>query len=280
LKTASMATSTRKASVRFKERAELLDFLLEVAAATSETLDLDRLLPVFADSIARVIPHDLFAILLYNEKIQGLRVRYARGHRDEVVKNVVLQLGEGLTGVAAATRQTILVPDVRLDPRYISTVDAVRAELSVPMVARGKLVGIIDLQSTRENAFSEQDAALLRLLAARAPRDTLPRSIRAVAAEHGTGLESLTCGADLYGPRTTAGRIRIYVLLSRRTRGVSDRLSERLDRRCRSFLDVGARLRVRLLHLSAVARQSSAAGARGSRGQCLGGPAFQPGYPG
>jgi sigma-B regulation protein RsbU (phosphoserine phosphatase) len=162
-----MATSTRKSSVRFKERAELLDFLLEVAAVTSETLDLDRLLPAVADFIHTVIPHDLFAILLYNEKMQGLRMRYARGHRDEVVRNVILQLGEGLTGIAAATRQTILVPDVRADPRYISTVDAVRAELSVPMVARGKLVGVIDLQSTRENAFTEQDAALLRLLAAR-----------------------------------------------------------------------------------------------------------------
>ena len=161
-------TSTKKSSVRFKERAELLDFLLEVSATTSETLDLDRLLPAVADFIARVIPHDLFAILLYNDKLQGLRMRYARGHRDEVVKNVTLQLGEGLTGVAAATRQTILAPDVRSDPRYISTVDAVRSELAVPMVARGKLVGVIDLQSTRENAFSEQDAALLRLLAARA----------------------------------------------------------------------------------------------------------------
>ena len=161
-------TSTRKSSVRFKERAELLDFLLEVSAVTSETLDLDRLLPALADFIARVIPHDLFAILLYNDKMQGLRLRYARGHRDEVVKNVILKLGEGLTGIAAASRQTILVPDVRCDPRYISTVDAVRSELAVPMVARGKLVGVIDLQSTRENAFSEQDAALLRLLATRA----------------------------------------------------------------------------------------------------------------
>jgi sigma-B regulation protein RsbU (phosphoserine phosphatase) len=161
-----MATQTRKASVRFKERAELLDFLLEVAAVTSETLDLDRLLPAVADFVSKVIPHDLFAILLYNEKLQGLRIRYSRGHRDEL-HNILLPVGEGLTGTAAATRQTILVPDVRADSRYIITVDAVRAELAVPMIARGKLVGVIDLQSTRENAFSEQDAALLRLLAAR-----------------------------------------------------------------------------------------------------------------
>src|SRR5690242_6247611 len=161
-----MATA-RKSTVRFRERAELLDFLLELSAVTSETLDLDRLLPAVADHIHRVIPHDIFAILLYSDKVHGLRIRYARGHREEVVKNVVIPLGEGITGQAAANRQTILSGDVRNDPRYIATVDAVRTELAVPMYARGKLVGVIDIQSVRPHAFSEQDAALLRLLASR-----------------------------------------------------------------------------------------------------------------
>ena len=44
------------------------------------------------------------------------------------------------------------------------------AELAVPMVARGKLVGIIDIESTRLNAYSEYDLSLLRVLAARVRR--------------------------------------------------------------------------------------------------------------
>src|SRR4030095_16681074 len=51
--------------------------------------------------------------------------------------------------------------------RYLPALDAVRSELAVPMIARGKLVGVIDIQSTRLNAFSDNDTALLRLLAAR-----------------------------------------------------------------------------------------------------------------
>jgi phosphoserine phosphatase RsbU/P len=151
----------------FKERTELLDFLLEVAAVTAETLDLDRLLPAVADYIQRVIPHDVFAILLYNDKQHGLKIRYARGHRDEVVRSLVIPVGEGITGAAAASRHAVVVNDVRSDPRYLPTVDAVRSELAVPMFARGKLVGVIDIQSTRLNAFSESDTSLLRLLAAR-----------------------------------------------------------------------------------------------------------------
>src|SRR5207244_13427801 len=57
--------------------------------------------------------------------------------------------------------------DVRDEPRYLNTVDAVRTELYGPMPARGKLVGVIDLQSTRVNAYNEYDRALMRLIAAR-----------------------------------------------------------------------------------------------------------------
>jgi sigma-B regulation protein RsbU (phosphoserine phosphatase) len=161
-----MADLSQKAG-RFQERAEILELLLEVAAATAETLDLDRLLANVAEIVKDVIPFELFAILLYSEKLPGLRIRYAIGHREELVRNLVVPLGEGLTGVAAASRAPVMVGDVRNDPRYLSSLDAVRAELAVPMVTRGKLVGVIDVQSTRQNAYTEQDRALLMLIASR-----------------------------------------------------------------------------------------------------------------
>ncbi len=157
----------RKAPVRFREREDLLDFLLEVSAATSQTLDLDLLLANVAEIVQRVLPYDLFAILLYNERRQDLRIRYGVGHREEVVRALAVRLGEGITGAAAATREPVLVGDVRNDPRYLNTVDAVRTELAVPMTARGKLVGVIDLQSTRVNAYTLYDRSLMRLMAAR-----------------------------------------------------------------------------------------------------------------
>jgi sigma-B regulation protein RsbU (phosphoserine phosphatase) len=162
-----MATPARKSTVRFHERAELLDFLLEVSTATSESLDLDRIMANVAASVKEVIPYDLFAILLYSELQRGLSIRYSIGHREEIVRSLVLPLGEGITGAAAATRQPILVPDVRSDPRYLTALDAVQSELAVPMLARGKLVGVIDLQSTRLNAYREQDRSLLQLIASR-----------------------------------------------------------------------------------------------------------------
>lgn len=159
---------TMTTSVRFRQRAELLDFLLEMSATISETMtDLDSALSNVAEMVRKVVPYDLFAILLYNERQKSLRIRYSIGHREEVVKNLTLRLGEGLTGTAAAERQPVLVGDVRKDPRYLNACDVVRAELAVPMVARGKLVGVIDVQSTRPGAYREYDRSLLRLIAAR-----------------------------------------------------------------------------------------------------------------
>ncbi len=162
-----MSSAPRKADVRFQERAELLDFLLDVAAATSETLDLDRILANVASFVKEVVPYDLFAILLYSERLRGLSIRHSIGHREEIIRSLVLPLGEGITGAAAATRQPILANDVRNDPRYLSALDAVRSELAVPMLARGKLVGVIDLQSTKLNAYREQDRSMLQLIATR-----------------------------------------------------------------------------------------------------------------
>jgi sigma-B regulation protein RsbU (phosphoserine phosphatase) len=159
--------ATRKDKVRFRERSELLDYLLEVSAATAATLDLDQLLANVAGIVQKVIPHDLFAILLYSERRADLRIRYAVGHREEVVRNLSIKLGEGITGTAALRREPLLVGDVRRDPRYLNTVDATRTEMAAPMTARGKLVGVIDVQSTRPDAYSEYERALLRLIAAR-----------------------------------------------------------------------------------------------------------------
>ncbi len=151
----------------FRERVELLDFLLDVSRVTSETLDLDKILANVAGIVKGVVPYDLFAILLYSEKNQGLRIRYSIGHREEIVRSLVVPVGEGVVGAAAQTREPIVVDDVRTDPRYLPALDAVRSELAVPMIARGHLVGVIDLQSTQLSAYSDQDRRVMRLIGSR-----------------------------------------------------------------------------------------------------------------
>jgi sigma-B regulation protein RsbU (phosphoserine phosphatase) len=159
--------STRRAAARFKNRTELLDFLLEVTSSIGTTLDLDAVLANIAQVIRQVLPYDLFAILLYSESRKGLRIRYSIGHSQEMMRELVIGLDEGLTGVAASARQPVVTGDVRHDPRYLGFVDAVRSEMAIPMTVRGRLVGVIDMQSTARNAYSKDDTVLLQLIAAR-----------------------------------------------------------------------------------------------------------------
>jgi sigma-B regulation protein RsbU (phosphoserine phosphatase) len=158
----------QKSDRPFQDRAELLDFLLEVVAVTSSTLDLDGLLHSLAQMVRNVIRFDLLAVLLYSEARGGLVVRYSMGYNTETLSDLVIPLGEGITGLAAKTRTPIFVGDVKAEPLYLPLVDAVQSELAVPMVLRGKLVGVIDLQSTELNAFTAEDSALLQLIASRA----------------------------------------------------------------------------------------------------------------
>ena len=158
---------TSRTPALFGQRSELLDFLLEVSGVSSETLDLDRLLPAIAQLIKKVIDYEIFAILLVAEKGGVMRIRFAIGHREEVVARLRIQIGEGITGAAAAARRPVLVNDVRNDPRYLNALDAVRSELAVPMVARGRVVGVIDIQSTRLNAFTEEEQGIVELIASR-----------------------------------------------------------------------------------------------------------------
>ena len=76
-----------------------------------------------------------------------------------------IPLGTGLTGWVAQSGQAVRVGDVRQEPRYLMSHDDTRSELAVPLRARDRTIGVLDVQSSRVNAFSEDDERLLTTLA-------------------------------------------------------------------------------------------------------------------
>jgi sigma-B regulation protein RsbU (phosphoserine phosphatase) len=158
---------TVKPAARPLEMSDLLGLLLEVSERISSTLDLDELMVRVAEMVRRVIEYDVFAILLLHEKEQELRVRFNLGHPEEVVKNLRIKVGEGIVGRAAQTRRSVLVNDVRQDPTYIQSLPSVRSELAVPLIAKNRVVGVMDLAAPWPDFFTEQHQNLLELLAGR-----------------------------------------------------------------------------------------------------------------
>jgi sigma-B regulation protein RsbU (phosphoserine phosphatase) len=79
-----------------------------------------------------------------------------------------VKLGEGLVGYAALHKQAVRVSDVSSDPRYIKVLDDVRSELVIPMLVKGRCIGVFDLESPEHDAFSKRDVEILTLLASQA----------------------------------------------------------------------------------------------------------------
>jgi L-methionine (R)-S-oxide reductase len=72
---------------------------------------------------------------------------------------VRIGMGKGVCGAAAERRETVIVPDVERFPGHIACDAASRSEIVVPLVHRGRLLGVLDLDSPSLARFDQDDAA-------------------------------------------------------------------------------------------------------------------------
>jgi GAF domain-containing protein len=79
---------------------------------------------------------------------------------------VRIAMGRGVCGSAAQARHSIVVQDVNAFPGHIACDKASRAELVVPLIAAGELIGVLDLDSPSAGRFDEEDRAGCEELAA------------------------------------------------------------------------------------------------------------------
>ena len=147
--------------------AEVLATLAEIGQEINSSLDLDEVLARAATLVKRLIDYEIFAVLLPEESTNQLFFRFAIGHRPEVVENWRIPIGQGIIGAAAAKGQPIRVSDVRKDSRYINALDAVRSELAVPLLIHGKVIGVLDIESSQLDYFTPDQQNILMLLASR-----------------------------------------------------------------------------------------------------------------
>jgi phosphoserine phosphatase RsbU/P len=143
----------------------ILTTLVEISHDITSLLDLDQLLRKIADLTNRIIPYQIFAIFLVNEKTGDLRYRFGIGHEQQVVQKLRIAFGEGLIGTAAMEQRPVVVDDVRTDPRYIEVVKAARSELAIPLMVKNRVVGVLDIESPVIGYFRDQQVRFLNLLA-------------------------------------------------------------------------------------------------------------------
>ncbi len=149
-------------------RLEQLMRLFEVTKTITSTVDLDQLLKVILDSALQETKASSGSIMLLDEEKGELVVKAVKGTPEEFLGKRV-KVGEGISGLVAASLTPILVEDIETDPRF-SHLRHGRGEgrsfLSIPIVFKEKLYGVINVSKGRpDEKFSEADLRLLNILA-------------------------------------------------------------------------------------------------------------------
>ncbi len=164
---AAVVISRARAFAQANQRAVQLQAIQQVSEQVTAILDLDQLLPSVVRLIRERFGYHPVHIFTLDAGVTGIRFRASTAAGEQLVriKQMPLNLGQGIVGNAAVAGQFILVGDVRHDPRYIRDSRSTRSELAVPLRVGEQVLGVLDVQSDRVDAFDADDLFVIRTLA-------------------------------------------------------------------------------------------------------------------
>jgi len=143
--------------------------LARVSGVINSSLETKTVLRRVLREATRVMRASSGSIVFIDPHTQRLEIAVATG-LSRRAQQLQLPIGRGVTGWVAKTGKPLRVPDVTSDRRYISVRHGVRSELAVPLVVEGALIGVLNVDSTRKNAFTSNDEELLVALAHQSAR--------------------------------------------------------------------------------------------------------------
>ena len=143
----------------------------ELGKAITSSLQLDQVLRTIMEKINEVLRPDTWSLLLMDQEKQELYFEIATGKGAEALKDVRIQMGQGIAGWVAQTGEAVVVPDTSKDSRFFAQVDEktkteTRSIVAVPVRFRENCLGVIELiNCVGAEGFSHRDLVLLEALA-------------------------------------------------------------------------------------------------------------------
>jgi len=198
--------------------------LYEIGKEISQLMDLNRVLKAIAEKTCSLMGAELSYIALADDKRQEVRVVVTEGTRGDLLGKMVLKYGEGVGGAVAATREPQLVDSYPKDPRpkppgvaEMAASEDIQAIISVPMVTRNGLIGVLFAASRREAVFNHSQMDLLFALGTQA----------AIAIENARLYEQEKVTAEkLQVSMETGDKLLHLVLRNQGLQAITDTLSE------------------------------------------------------
>ena len=174
-----------------------LRLLTETIEAVNSTLDLEEVLSLVARKVADALGADACFVYLYDERSDELILRATHGTSvEEMTRRPRMRPGEGITGVAAAERAPIMIPaQAHLDPRFKAfqnlPEDQYQSILAVPILARERLAGALNVRTLTPREFTQDEMDLLVAIGAQVAQTIVHAQLYAQAQRRVAELEAL-----------------------------------------------------------------------------------------
>jgi sigma-B regulation protein RsbU (phosphoserine phosphatase) len=164
-----IAIAINNANIYESERhnREMLAMLYEVSLDMTSTLEIDEVFHRIANAVKSTVNYHIFSIFQLDERTGVLQLKTVVRSNEREQKRLTVPLGDGLVGSAAMMNVPVRSGNVLADPRYINVHPETRSELAVPLKHKGKVIGVVDLESTQPDYFTEYHERMLTTLASR-----------------------------------------------------------------------------------------------------------------
>lgn len=143
-----------------------LSALNSYAGKINSAQNLGQIYELTLDAVEQTLGFENAAFMIMSKN--KLRVGSQRRYSEPPLELPLDNSKRGITVKAATTRKTIIVGDVTRDKDYVEGTPGVRSEIVVPVETENGVVGVLDVESKKINAFGEKDAMLLEILASHA----------------------------------------------------------------------------------------------------------------
>ncbi len=163
----------KRAEETLKQRNRQLALVNRASQIFNSTLELKQVIQITLEEIHYLHNVDATSLWLHNPEINKLVCQHATGPGNDIIIGWTLNIGQGFTGQAAQNGDPVIVPDIVLDKRYFKEVDQrinleLHALLSMPLRAKGQVIGVLNLADGQANHFTWHDLTLLEPIAAQA----------------------------------------------------------------------------------------------------------------
>jgi len=147
--------------------------LIEISCELASTLDLDALLQRIVSVATRLVGAEASSILLFDENKQQLFFQTSTDQKNQQTMQGIVVPTESIAGWSALHRQVVISDDVHQDPRYFPKVEdtikiPTKSLIAIPMIAREKLIGVLEVINKETGHFTEDDRQTLSVLGTQA----------------------------------------------------------------------------------------------------------------